>query len=137
LGAGAAGTGAASVFGASFAAGSGSGGFWHKMQVLHFMVKTALTHSQKWFWQQPNPQPFLQPQGFPGDAHLPQQAGAGAQQAGFAQQAGCGAQHSPLNACVQSAMLKQIAARKKLILILSPLQGTFGALPSSGDRKRK
>ncbi|MGO9113737.1 MAG: hypothetical protein ACLP9L_31285 [Thermoguttaceae bacterium] len=40
----AAGAGAASVFGAA-AGASGAGGFWHRMQVLHFTVKTALIHS--------------------------------------------------------------------------------------------
>ena len=67
FGAGAVGNGAASVFGAAACAAgaaagaSGAGGFWQKMQVLHFTVKTAQSHSWKWLWQQhrePQPQPL-------------------------------------------------------------------------------
>jgi hypothetical protein len=80
------------------------------MQVLHFMVKTAESHSAKCPLL-PQPQPASQPQAFSQPAGLAQQAGAGAQQAGFAQQAGAGAQQSPLNARLQSATLNSIAPK--------------------------
>jgi hypothetical protein len=80
------------------------------MQVLHWIVQTAFSHSQKCtLAQQPGPQPLLQPlpfwhpQAFSQDAQL-------LQQAGFAQQ-------SPLKAWVEIATLSSAAASNVPVLI--------------------